>query len=411
MDDTFTASSTDNSDRFLRKRDEIVAAAAVQIAQRGLKGLTLVGVAQMVGLNTTSITYYFKRKELLAAAAVQDALNRFAAILLPEADLDADPRTYLAGVLSRNSAYYAAIRRGEAAPLTILSDTRALEEPDRTRLISDYFRLVAQVSTRFGIATDSAEKARNIARGQLLCDILHWSRSWLELYAEADLPRVQARLLDLLTHGFARPGATWQPKVFPIDPEGPAPAAISADTYLRTATRLINERGYRGASVERIVAQLQVSKGSFYHHLSGKDDLVTACFDRSYSRVSAAQHHAIALPGDQWHRLTSALASLLEVQVAGHLPLLRDTAMLALPPDMRPHVVRRSDRLARRFAGMISDGIAEGSIRPVDPTIAAQCLMGMVNSAADMASRAGRWPSAQAAIRDYAGPLAFGFFD
>ncbi|QOL81285.1 TetR/AcrR family transcriptional regulator [Pseudooceanicola spongiae] len=411
MDDTFLAPTPDNSDRFLRKRDEIVTAAAAQIARRGLKGLTLVGVAQMVGLNTTSITYYFKRKELLASAAMEDALARFAAILSPEAAPKADPRAYLGAALARNSAYCAAIRRGEAAPLTILSDMRALDEPDRTRLIAAYFRLVAQVATRFGPAADPDQKARNIARAQLFCDMLHWSRSWLELYAEADFPRVEARLRDLLSHGFARPGAPWTPEVFPVDPEGPEPVAISADTYLRIATRLINERGYRGASVERIVAQLQVSKGSFYHHLSGKDDLVTACFDRSYSRVTATQHRAIALQGDQWHRLTSALASLLEVQFAGHLPLLRDTAMLALPPDIRPHVTRRSDRLARRFAGMISDGIAEGSVRAVDPTIAAQCLMGMVNSAADMAPRVSRWPSRAAAIRDYAGPLAYGFFD
>jgi hypothetical protein len=35
--------------------------------------------------------------------------------------------------------------------------------------------------------------------------------------------------------------------------------------YLRAATRLVNEYGYRGASVDRIAAELRLTKGSFYH--------------------------------------------------------------------------------------------------------------------------------------------------
>jgi hypothetical protein len=44
----------------------------------------------------------------------------------------------------------------------------------------------------------------------------------------------------------------------------------------------------------------------------------------------------------------------------------------------------QSDRVAQRFAGMISDGVAEGTIRPVDPFIAAQMITSMINSTADL---------------------------
>ena len=37
-----------------------------------------------------------------------------------------------------------------------------------------------------------------------------------------------------------------------------------------------------------------------------------------------------------------------------------------------------------RFASMISDGIAEGSLRPVDPFIAAQMLNATLNACADL---------------------------
>ena len=62
--------------RFSRKRDAILDAASVQIERHGLKGLTFVAVADAVGLNTTSITYYFKRKDLLAAATLQRGIHR-----------------------------------------------------------------------------------------------------------------------------------------------------------------------------------------------------------------------------------------------------------------------------------------------------------------------------------------------
>ncbi|PJE28755.1 transcriptional regulator, TetR family [Pseudooceanicola antarcticus] len=398
------------TDRYRLKRDEIVAAAARQIAERGLKGLTLVGVAGMVGLSTNSVTYYFRRKELLAEAAVEDALARFAEVLAPDSP-PSTPRDYLRDVLARNFALAAATRRGEAPPLTVLSEVRALEEPARTRLIAAYFALVARVSRRFGEAGgDAREKGRAVARAQLLCDLLHWARTWLRLYAIEDFPRVEARLFDLMDRGLAQPGARWAPPELPFDQREPAVTGTNVEAYLRVATRLVNLRGYRGASVERIAGELQLSKGSFYHHLNGKDDLVRACFDRSFNRVSARQHCAFALEGSYWDRLCGALSSLLELQVLDEQPLLRDTALLALPEEMRRHAINRSDRVARRFAGLLSDGISEGSIRPIDPLIASQCLIGLVNSASDMAPRSHRWPSRAALIEDYAGPLLFGFF-
>ncbi|PJE32338.1 transcriptional regulator BetI [Pseudooceanicola marinus] len=410
------AEAQGETDRYRLKREAIIAAAARQIAGRGLKGLTLVGVAAMVGLNTNSVTYYFRKKDLLAEAAVEDALTRFARVVDPDDAPELGPRAYLCAVLARNFALAAAIRRDEEAPLTVLSDMRALEEPARSRLISRYFELVARVAERIGPCEaepgtgETGGKGRALARAQLLCDVLHWSRTWLRLYAVEDFPRVEARLADLLEHGLAPSGQGWQVAPLRVEEQEAPPPGASPEAYLRVATRLINDRGYRGASVERIAGELQLSKGSFYHHLSGKDDLVRACFDRSFSRVTATQHRAAALPLSEWEKLGTAISTLLEAQLGGEEPLLRDTALLALPEEIRPEAIARSDRLARRFAGMISDGIAEGTIRAVDPAIASQCVMGLINSAVDMAARAGRWPSRAALIRDYADPLMTGFF-
>ena len=69
-----------------------------------------------------------------------------------------------------------------------------------------------------------------------------------------------------------------------------------------------------------------------------------------------------------------------------------------------------STRLARRYAGMMMDGIAEGTVRPVDCLIASQMVMAMVNSAFDVRSWAMRMPLQQA-VAMYASTIAFGLFD
>lgn len=162
--------------------------------------------------------------------------------------------------------------------------------------------------------------------------------------------------------------------------------------------------------MERIASTLNVTKGSFYHHLEAKDDLVLQCFRRSYDRVSLAQHAAMEKGNDAWAWVSSSMASLLNVQLHGDFPLLRTTALQALPSDVRPAVLERSNRMARRFSGMLIDGITEGTIRPIDPLIAAQAIMATINTAYELREWA-RLMAPEKAIDFYASTMAYGLFD
>ena len=73
--------ATSETDRYRRKRASIVAAASDIINHKGVKGTTLADVAASVGLITTSVTYYFKKKEDLAEACFQDAIDRLDALI------------------------------------------------------------------------------------------------------------------------------------------------------------------------------------------------------------------------------------------------------------------------------------------------------------------------------------------
>jgi AcrR family transcriptional regulator len=393
--------SARSTDRFRRKRDAILDASTVIMNQRGVKGLTLADAAAAVGLSTTSVTYYFKRKDDLAAACMMRGIAWLRAGAAP------NPPQRLARLLDLYFDRVGRAATGAEPPLPTLSDLRALKEPRRAEVFEAYMRLFRRVRTVFE-APDMAwlSRGRRTARTHMLLEQLFWSAAWLPKYDPEDY----GRMYDILVGGFAAEGATWAPTPVPLAElaarEGPE---MSRETFLLAATRLINSRGYRGASVDKISAALNVTKGSFYHHNDAKDDLVVACFDRTFEVMRRVQRLAMTMEGTQWRRISSAAAALAEYQLSEYGPLLRVSALSALPSEIRTEQVAHSDRVSDRFASMISDGIAEGSIRPIDPVIAAQMLNAALNAGAEL----GFWVpgiTQKAAPSVFARPLLMGIF-
>ena len=398
------------TDRFERKREAILDAATVLLNTRGVKGLTLGVAAAAVDLSTTSVTYYFKRKDDLAAACMQRgvaALMEIVQAALSEATPQAQLHTLL-------SLYLERVRRaavGQAPALPNLSDLRALSMPQRGEVAGAYMKVFRKLRTMFEAPELSwLSRGRRTARTLLLFEQLFWANAWLPKYDPEDYGRIRERMFDILSGGLAAPDQAWKPLPIPTQEVAPRDRqAMSRETFLLAATRLINARGYRGASVDKISAELNVTKGSFYHHNDAKDDLVVSCFDRTFEVMTRVQRLAMELPGDQWTRLSSAAAALAEYQLSDHGPLLRTSALAALPETIRREMVKHSDRVSDRFASMISDGIAEGSVRAVDPFIAAQMLNATLNAGAEL----GFWVpgvSSKAAPAVFARPLLMGVF-
>lgn len=392
--------------RFRAKRDAILAAAAEAINEQSAKGMTFADVARRVGLNTTSVTYYFKRKEDLAAAAFEHTLD-YLLVMLDAAMEEPTPEKRVARYLALNMARLARIQRGEEKPFAVLSDLRATEDPIRSRLMNGWREVFRRTRMLWGPSSGRAQTDVQSARAHVLLENTFWLPIWLGRYEPDQYARVEARLMDVFAHGIAAPGAAWAPALLDLSHDEAEPGR---EAFLLAATRLINELGYRGASVQKIASELNVTKGSFYHHLDAKDDLVIACYQRSFDTIADAQGKGEAAGGSYWHRLSSVLATLLDVQFAERGPLLRTTALSGLPASVRAAMVERSNGIARRYAGMMMDGVGEGSIRPIDALIAAQALMALQNAAFDMRKWASTMPRDRA-VAFYASTIVFGLFD
>ena len=405
-----TAVNASATARYAAKKEAILAAATTILNREGVKGMTLADVAAEVGLITTSVTYYYRKKDDLAAACFLRGIDIFNALAV-EAAAVSGARARLRKFLELFFDLAARIRLKEAAPIVAFSEMRALKEPLRGRVaeaFNDLFRTIRGFFDDPEFAGLSRLEAT--ARTHLLLEQAFWTVTWTRRYDVEDYPRLRDRMFDILSGGLAAGARGWDPPALP-DPTPPEAAStdVSRETFLVAATRVINQKGYRGASVEDISAELNVTKGSFYHHNEAKDDLVAECFERTFAIMRSVQFAARDLKADQWTRLAAATAALVNYQLSDHGPLLRGSAMGALSVGMRQDIVERYARVSDRFAGMISDGIAEGSIRPVDPLIAAHMLNSMINAAASLQAWA---PSAEldqvAAL--FARPLLLGVF-
>lgn len=397
--------------RFEDKREAILDGAARLFNEHGVKGGMLSDLARQVGLATNSLTYYYRRKEDLAAACLlrsMEALGSVADAAAQAPTLDARVRQFL----QRYLGLLAAIADGRHPELIVFSDVLTLGEPHHATVTAAYTQMFRRVRALLDAPDAPAlpAAARN-ARAHLLLSTTLWARSWLMRYEAIDYARLADRIAEVLLQGLCPPAqapgdaAPAMEALAAIDAGGDGAATRTA--YLRAATRLVNEHGYQGASVDRIAAELQLTKGSFYHHHETKEELIVACFERTFSVVRAAQAAALDAPGSGADRLAQVCRSLLAFQLSDQGPLLRITAWTGLPDAIRRDTRRTMARLGERFATLVLDGMADGSLRIVDPSVAAQMVNGMLNAAAEI-ERWVRGIDAGNAFALYAMPLFTG---
>ena len=374
--------------RFQEKRDTILAAAAERFNDLGVKGATLAEIAGSVGLVTTSITYYYRKKEDLATACFLRAIEARQA-LVAQATQAPDVAARIAAYLQLHARLQAGIALGERPALILFNDIRALPEPQAGQVYAaynDWFRQLRGLLT--GPATAGHGREAMNARTHLLLSVANAMPAWIGRYEADEYPRMAKRVTDLLLRGLPAPGQGWPDDgqlVALALPEPPPAGDATADAFLRAATELVNEQGYRGASVDRIAARLQLTKGAFYHHHDTKLDVISACFERGFAVQRHVLKAAEAAKGLGWLRRCAATRMLLRWQLSEQGPLLRSTAISALPDRPRREQVQRTMlRLTERIASVLVDGLVDGSVRAQDLSVAAYVLASAINAAAEL---------------------------
>ena len=369
------------TDKYRQRQEAILREAVLILNRKGLMGMTLAEVAERFGLVPTGIAYYFRSKEALAKACFLQAIGRHAQLFARAGRL-ADVEDRLGRLVRDYFEFLRQVAAGETDDVALFEDIRALEDPDLEAAYVDLFR---QVRSLLDPIAGPGGRAQMNVRAHFLLQQLIWARYWLKRYDPLDYARAAERFLDLLLNGLGASARAWAPAPIQTPAPDEGPEAEAREIFLRAATQLITERGYRGASVERIAARLAVTKGSFYYRIDAKDDLIEVCYLRTIEVMRRTQQAADRLPLDGRDRLVSALAHLINHQLQGDAPLLRFTTA-SLPEGIKGRFADDQERNNIRFGSMVSDGVADGSLRAVDVHIAGQTLIATSVAGAELAN-------------------------
>ncbi|WOB07621.1 TetR/AcrR family transcriptional regulator [Piscinibacter gummiphilus] len=172
-------------------------------------------------------------------------------------------------------------------------------------------------------------------------------------------------------------------KKTPANARKPAPAegGMREEQLVTIAASLFAQKGYEGTSLRDIAEQAGITKAALYYWFPEKEAL--------FQRVVAGRMAALV------ERVTTAVAAvsdpLEKIRVfllcsAEHIDRDRagwisssNTFWSNFDPEQRQAVVPERDRFERLLRQCVSDAVAQGALRDIDPALATRLLLSGVN--------------------------------
>jgi AcrR family transcriptional regulator len=149
---------------------------------------------------------------------------------------------------------------------------------------------------------------------------------------------------------------------------------------LELVVGVFNERGYEGASMEDLAKASGFTKSTFYHHVSGKEELLRMAVDRALDGLSAALDESVNTGGGPVEMLEIAIRRTTEVLLA-ELPYVTLLLRVRGNTKVERDALTRRRAIDARLATLVKAAVDAGEIRnDIDPRLVSRLLFGMVNS-------------------------------
>ncbi len=149
-------------------------------------------------------------------------------------------------------------------------------------------------------------------------------------------------------------------------------------TVLRRAVEVFNRQGYEGTSMGDLARELGVGKSALYHHVPGKEALLSQALDEALDGLTAVLDRPIGTTA--YDRLRAAVRDSVRVLVE-HLPAVTLLLRVRGNSEVELAALRRRREIDDRLAALVSAAAAEGSLRTdLPPDVVSRLLFGMVNS-------------------------------
>ena len=158
------------------------------------------------------------------------------------------------------------------------------------------------------------------------------------------------------------------------------PARYTREGLLDLVVGVFNERGYEGASMEDLAKASGFTKSTFYHHVSGKEELLRRAVSRALDGLFEILDEEHACVGRAVQRLEYVVRRMVEVLIT-ELPYV--TLLLRVRGNTHTErwaLERRRD-FDHRVAELLKAAAADGDVRgDIEVRLATRLVFGMINS-------------------------------
>jgi len=150
---------------------------------------------------------------------------------------------------------------------------------------------------------------------------------------------------------------------------------------VNVAAELFHDQGYAETSIEDIANVLGILKGSVYHYIHTKEDLLFAIIEEIHARTDAKSVEVAEFDGD----IVDKLELFIDVHMRDAGELTSKVAVFftdyrSLPAERRRQVQERRDNYEALLRNLIEEGQASGQFIPgIDSRLAAIGILQMLN--------------------------------
>lgn len=155
---------------------------------------------------------------------------------------------------------------------------------------------------------------------------------------------------------------------------------MSRENILQAAAQIFQEKGYHAASMQDIADAVDLKKGSLYHHVDSKQDILFALLNEALELILERLEFVIGqdIPPDQKIRqATKAYLSFLAENPSLSSVLLLEYRSLE-ENYLKLHIPRR-DQVDQIWQECIAEGKAQGVFHDLEPGLVSKMMLGVLN--------------------------------
>lgn len=151
------------------------------------------------------------------------------------------------------------------------------------------------------------------------------------------------------------------------------------EAVLKTAAQLFLEKSYGRTSMNDVAERLRITKPTLYHYFRNKEEILLECYRMGTGLIQQKLDKISAQGGSGLERVQASIYAYAELMTVnfGRCVMRLDDGDLSAAALAEVRACKR--KIDRGLRHLMEEGIADGSIAPCDPKIAAFVAAGAVN--------------------------------